>query len=192
MRSQFRKPSFWAGRPKYRNVPEYLTPRHALTFPFLTSESHLEMGMRFGCGVSLLALFLAFASVAVTSRAATKIVGGSDRWKWGVNYTDWALKNGPFYVKDTLVFFYDPPTNSTFPHSVSLLRDYKSFTACDFNGSVLVGNIMQGTGKGYRFVLRQRKTHYFACGEHGYTHCSVGQMKFSVKPIKRSCKDPQS
>ena len=30
------------------------------------------------------------------------IVGGSDHWRYGFNYTDWALNNGPFYVNDTL------------------------------------------------------------------------------------------
>lgn len=30
------------------------------------------------------------------------VVGGSDNWHFGFNYTDWALKNGPFYIGDTL------------------------------------------------------------------------------------------
>ncbi|MBA0782578.1 hypothetical protein Gotri_000441, partial [Gossypium trilobum] len=30
------------------------------------------------------------------------LVGGSQNWHFGVNYTDWSLKNGPFYINDTL------------------------------------------------------------------------------------------
>lgn len=35
------------------------------------------------------------------------IVGGSEGWHFGFNYTDWAFKNGPFYLNDTLgeIFF---------------------------------------------------------------------------------------
>ncbi|TYG85270.1 hypothetical protein ES288_A13G039700v1 [Gossypium darwinii] len=55
------------------------------------------------------------------------IVGGSQNWHFGVNYTDWSRKNGPFYINDTLVFKYDPRSNTTFPHSVYLLPHLKSF-----------------------------------------------------------------
>lgn len=30
------------------------------------------------------------------------IVGGSDNWRFGFNYTDWSIKNGPFFLNDTL------------------------------------------------------------------------------------------
>ena len=30
------------------------------------------------------------------------IVGGSQNWHFGFNYTDWSLKNAPFYFNDTL------------------------------------------------------------------------------------------
>jgi len=30
------------------------------------------------------------------------IVGGSQNWHFGYNYSDWAIKNGPFYLNDTL------------------------------------------------------------------------------------------
>jgi len=30
------------------------------------------------------------------------VVGGSQNWTFGINYADWALKNGPFYFNDTL------------------------------------------------------------------------------------------
>lgn len=30
------------------------------------------------------------------------IVGGSENWHFGYNYSDWAMKSGPFYLNDTL------------------------------------------------------------------------------------------
>lgn len=30
------------------------------------------------------------------------VVGGSEKWTFGVNYTDWSHKNAPFYSNDTL------------------------------------------------------------------------------------------
>jgi hypothetical protein len=30
------------------------------------------------------------------------IVGGSEGWRFGFSYTNWALKNGPIYINDTL------------------------------------------------------------------------------------------
>jgi hypothetical protein len=30
------------------------------------------------------------------------IVGGSEGWHFNFSYTNWALKNGPFYLNDTL------------------------------------------------------------------------------------------
>ena len=30
------------------------------------------------------------------------IVGGSEGWHFNFSYTDWAVKNGPFYLSDTL------------------------------------------------------------------------------------------
>jgi hypothetical protein len=35
------------------------------------------------------------------------IVGGSEGWHFNFSYTGWALKNGPFYVNDTLSEFID-------------------------------------------------------------------------------------
>lgn len=38
-----------------------------------------------------------------STAAPNKIfVGGSQNWTFGINYADWALKNGPFYFNDTL------------------------------------------------------------------------------------------
>ena len=30
------------------------------------------------------------------------IVGGSENWHFGFNYSDWAFQNAPFYFNDTL------------------------------------------------------------------------------------------
>ncbi|XP_058088615.1 uncharacterized protein LOC131235445 [Magnolia sinica] len=146
------------------------------------------MGLKYGSGFPLLFHVLVLTSMPAASWAATKIVGGSDHWRYGFNYTDWALKNAPFYQNDTLVFMYDPPTNITFPHSVSLLKDSKSLSACDFTTAKLVASVVQGIGKGFEFVLKKRKPYYFACGEHERLHCTAGQMKFSVTPLKRRCR----
>lgn len=82
---------------------------------------------------------------------------------------------------------YDPPKGATFPHSVCLLKNHNSFKACDLKGAKMVANTMQGSGKGFGIVLRQRKHYYFACGERGGFHCSAGLMKFFVRPLMPPC-----
>ncbi|GLT37328.1 hypothetical protein SLA2020_242590 [Shorea laevis] len=121
-----------------------------------------------------------------TDTASKKIVvGGSDNWHFGVNYTDWASKTAPFYFNDTLVFKYDSP-NKTFSHSVYLLPDLWSFKNCDFSGAKMVANITEGRGNGFEFVLKQWRPHYFACGEGpDRFHCKNGNMKFFVMPLLR-------
>lgn len=37
-----------------------------------------------------------------TQRSNRIVVGGSENWHFGFNYTDWAIKNGPFFLNDTL------------------------------------------------------------------------------------------
>ncbi|GMN37558.1 hypothetical protein TIFTF001_006915 [Ficus carica] len=113
------------------------------------------------------------------------IVGGSEKWHFGFNYTDWALKHGPFYINDVLVFKYDPPSNGAHPHSVYVLPDFWSFKNCDLSRARKVANGTQGSEYGYEFKLKIRKTHYFACGESNSIHCNLGLMKFSVLPIPR-------
>ncbi|CAK7329820.1 unnamed protein product [Dovyalis caffra] len=74
-------------------------------------------------------------------------------------------KNGPFYYNDTLVFKYDPPSDTnTHPHSVYLLPDLWSFIKCDLSRAVLVANETQGGGDGFEFALNKWQPHYFACG----------------------------
>ncbi|KAK8658521.1 hypothetical protein V6N13_036724 [Hibiscus sabdariffa] len=113
------------------------------------------------------------------------IVGDSQNWKFGVNYTDWSLKNAPFYLNDTLVFKYDPPSNTTYPHSVSLLPNLRSFLNCDLRKAKMIANQTQGAGNGFNFVLKKKKPYYFVCAERDGFHCKVGLMKFTVSPLHR-------
>ncbi|XP_020242123.1 uncharacterized protein LOC109820402 [Asparagus officinalis] len=131
------------------------------------------------------AIVLVIVSMLAASEAATSIlVGGSQHWKFGFNYSDWALKTAPFYENDKLVFMYDPPNSTTHAHSVYLLKSLRAFLACDFKKAQMVGNVTDGGGQGFEFVLKKRKPHYFACAERGGLHCTLGLMKFIVTPVK--------
>lgn len=41
------------------------------------------------------------------------VVGGSQNWRFGFNYTDWAIKTAPFFLNDTLGHhsFHQPHTS---------------------------------------------------------------------------------
>ena len=59
---------------------------------------------------------LAIATTMAVGEANTIVVGGAENWRFGYNYTDWALKNSPFYIHDTLgeyfrVYFLASPPN---------------------------------------------------------------------------------
>ncbi|KAJ0009718.1 hypothetical protein Pint_34463 [Pistacia integerrima] len=143
-----------------------------------------------------LVLIVAAASVLTVSKAdwfdwnhkngSQKIVvGGKEHWHFGYNYTIWALKT-PFYVDDVLVFKYDAPNATTFPHSVYLLPDLISFLECDLSKAKMVANTTQGGGDGFEFVLKDwLHPYYFACGEHNGLHCKDGNMKFVAVPLLR-------
>ncbi|KAE8667427.1 peroxidase 10-like [Hibiscus syriacus] len=117
------------------------------------------MGFKFGHGGLVLVLFAAsMVEVSLankelgshhrhshTSSPKRIIVGGSQNWHFGVNYTDWSLKNAPSYLNDTLVFKYDAPSNTTFPHSVYLLPNLKSFLNCDLRRAKAIANPNQGS-----------------------------------------------
>ena len=47
-------------------------------------------------------ILLLTTSLLVVGEANTIVVGGSEGWRFGFNYTDWALQNSPFYINDTL------------------------------------------------------------------------------------------
>ncbi|KAE8008978.1 hypothetical protein FH972_005436 [Carpinus fangiana] len=93
------------------------------------------------------------------------IVGGSEGWHFNFSYTNWAFKNGSFYLNDTL--------------------GELSFIMCNLTGAEMLADVTQGGGQGFEFVLKDWKPHYFACGQHDGIHCSLGQMKFFVVPMPR-------
>ncbi|XVE93323.1 hypothetical protein REPUB_Repub01dG0182000 [Reevesia pubescens] len=113
------------------------------------------------------------------------IVGGSENWHFGFNYSDWAYQNAPFYYNDTLVFKYEPPSNGTFPHSVYLFPDLWSYLNCDLKRAKMIANATQGGGDGFVFELKRWTPYYFACGERNGIHCKVGGMRFKVVPLFR-------
>ncbi|KAG6432941.1 hypothetical protein SASPL_104535 [Salvia splendens] len=121
------------------------------------------------------------------TQAASKrlIVGGDQNWRFGFNYTNWAINNAPFFLNDTLVFKYDPPNDTTFPHSVYLLPDFWSFQNCDLRRARKIGDVNAGGGDGFEFVLKRWQPYYFACGQHDGIHCKDGLMKFAVWPLIR-------
>ncbi|TXG64373.1 hypothetical protein EZV62_011367 [Acer yangbiense] len=91
------------------------------------------------------------------------IVGGSDHWRYGFNYSAWASQNAPFYINDVL----------------------GHYMACDLSRAKLIANTTQGGGEGFKFVLNRWQPYYFVCGEHGNLHCKDGGMKFFVMPMLR-------
>ncbi|XP_068641235.1 blue copper protein 1b-like [Aristolochia californica] len=143
--------------------------------------------LRSGCCL-FLAIFMALATSPVTTDAAKIIVGGVQRWHFGFNYSDWACKTGPFYINDTLVFKYDPPSNTTFPHNVYLLKNIRSYRTCNLKNAKVVGGVADGGRGGLQFVLKKsKKPYFFACGVGAGLHCSQGLMKFAVLPIPHVC-----
>ncbi|XP_075652548.1 blue copper protein 1b-like [Castanea sativa] len=130
-------------------------------------------------------ILLLTASLLVVSEANTIVVGGSEGWRFGFNYTDWALQNSPFYINDTLVFKYVPPSDTSIAPSVYLLPDLWSYTTCDFRRAKLLANATQGSGEGFKIVLQQWRPYYFASSGHNGFHCSAGLMKFFAVPLPR-------
>ncbi|KAI9182254.1 hypothetical protein LWI28_023571 [Acer negundo] len=124
-------------------------------------------------------------SLNSTNQPNKIIVGGSEHWHYGFNYSVWAFQNNPFYVNDVLVFKYDPPSKSPFKHNVYLLPDMWSYLKCNFSRAKLIATTTQGGGEGFKFVLKKWKPYYFACGIHEGIHCRDGGMKFFVMPMLR-------
>nr|ACG36131.1 copper ion binding protein [Zea mays] len=139
--------------------------------------------------VAAAAVALLVVLAAEPSRAERFVVGDAARWTWGYNYTDWVIRKGPFFQNDTLVFMYDPPNATVHAHSVYLMRTAADYQSCNLKAAKLVASVTQGAGSGFEFVLRKRKQHYFVCGERGGIHCTMGQMKFVVKPKSSACRD---
>ncbi|KAK1561199.1 hypothetical protein Q3G72_035446 [Acer saccharum] len=90
-----------------------------------------------------------------------------------------------FYVNDVLVLKYDPLSKSPFKHSVYLLPNMWSYLTCDLSKAKLIATTTQGSGEGFKYVLKKWKPYYFACGEHEGIHCRDGGMKFFVMPMLR-------
>ena len=56
-----------------------------------------------GFSAQQIILFVAVAaSLLAVTQAATVVVGGSENWRYGYNYTGWAANTAPFYFEDTL------------------------------------------------------------------------------------------
>ncbi|CAL1389404.1 unnamed protein product [Linum trigynum] len=115
------------------------------------------------------------------------VVGGNQTsWQFGFDYTNWAIRNGPFFVNDTLVFKYEMPAdNSSRPHSVYQLPDLRSFLRCDVSKGKMLANWTDGAGEGFEFVMDKWQPYFFACGEANGIHCNIGKMKFFVIPFLR-------
>ncbi|XP_038718512.1 uncharacterized protein LOC120011464 isoform X2 [Tripterygium wilfordii] len=58
--------------------------------------------MGLGSNAMLVFVLLTVSLVASNGQGRTFIVGGSQGWRSGVNYTDWAIRNSPFYINDKL------------------------------------------------------------------------------------------
>ncbi|XWS14654.1 hypothetical protein CRYUN_Cryun35bG0027800 [Craigia yunnanensis] len=119
------------------------------------------------------------ASLLAITQAANVIVGGSENWRYGYNYTEWAANTAPFYFEDSLVFKYE----NTPAHSVYLLPNLWSYLTCDFSKAKLLANPTQGKGDGFTFVLNQWRVFYFASAEGN--DCKDGLMKLIVVPWPR-------
>ncbi|MED6206567.1 hypothetical protein PIB30_028157 [Stylosanthes scabra] len=125
--------------------------------------------------------------------AKTIMVGGSQHWQFGYNYSDWAIKNAPFYLNDTLAFKYEAPNaTNPFQHSVYLFPNFWSFKNCDIKKAKRVAKPTQGGGDGFKLVLNKWQPYYFACGEKNGIHCNQGLMKFAVFPMIHSSFWPTS
>ncbi|XP_057502320.1 blue copper protein 1b-like [Actinidia eriantha] len=134
------------------------------------------MKMSFSLAKGLILLVTAASMLAATSQAETIVVGGSEGWRFGFNYTDWSLKNSPFFVNDKLVFKYKPT------HNVYSLPNLGSFIKCDFRGAKLLASATQGGGGGYGFTLQTLWRPLYIASNVG-TDCKDGLMKFFVVPL---------
>ncbi|CAK7347601.1 unnamed protein product [Dovyalis caffra] len=127
-------------------------------------------------------LLLLATSLLVVGAARTIVVGGSENWGLSLDYTVWAHQNRPFYINDTLVFKYDPPSENSTGFSVYLLPNLRSYAKCDFSRAKLLANTTQGSGEGFAYVLNKWRPYYFASGEDNGTQCYPGMMKFFAPP----------
>ncbi|KAG2663779.1 hypothetical protein I3843_16G051100 [Carya illinoinensis] len=144
----------------------------------------MRMKMAFTFGAQGFILLAIAASFLVIGEARTIVVGGSEGWRPGFNYTDWALNTSPFYLNDKLVFKYAPPSDTYVAPNVYQLPNLYSYGTCNFNSAKLLATETQGSGEGFEFVLINKwRPVYFASAAQDGSHCSEGQMKFFVVPL---------
>ncbi|XP_062079686.1 uncharacterized protein LOC133784287 [Humulus lupulus] len=140
-------------------------------------------------GLSFVAKVVFFLSAAIWAvcEAETIVVGGSEGWHYGYNYTNWAIDNSPFYMNDKLVFKYNPPRSAASAYTVYLLPNLLSYIRCDFSKSKKLANSNQGSGLGLTVELNQWRPYYFASngGKGNSSHCKDGLMKFFAVPWPR-------
>ncbi|EXB75626.1 hypothetical protein L484_026102 [Morus notabilis] len=130
----------------------------------------------------LLLLVLTASVTLGICQERTIVVGGSEGWRFGFNYTDWSIQNSPFYINDKLVFKYDPPKDPEYAYSIYLLPTLDSYIACNFTGAELLANATEGAGDGFQVELSNWRPYYFASyGDDGY-HCNDGLMKVVAVP----------
>ncbi|KAJ3689920.1 hypothetical protein LUZ61_019084 [Rhynchospora tenuis] len=110
------------------------------------------------------------------AEAKEYVVGGSEGWSTGVDYSTWASSN-VFNVGDILVFQYGAL------HTVSEVSE-SDYSACSASSAIQsFGN--QNT----RITLTAPGTRYFICGSSG--HCSEG-MKLAVTVSESTSTTPGS
>ncbi|XP_057731704.1 uncharacterized protein LOC130946845 [Arachis stenosperma] len=125
-------------------------------------------------------------SIAGGSEGRSILVGGSQGWRAGTNYTEWTIQNSPFHINDTLVFKYPVPNKATAAQSVYELPTMWSYTTCEFRGAKLLGNTHEGGGEGFKVKLDQWRPYYFASPENGAGDCIAGLTKFIAIPTPYS------
>ncbi|XP_015934211.1 uncharacterized protein LOC107460370 [Arachis duranensis] len=125
-------------------------------------------------------------SIAGGSEGRSILVGGSQGWRAGTNYTEWTIQNSPFHINDTLVFKYPAPNKVTAAQSVYVLPTMWSYTTCEFRGAKLLGNTHEGGGEGFKVKLDQWRPYYFASPENGAGDCIAGLTKFIAIPTPYS------
>ncbi|CAH2051759.1 unnamed protein product [Thlaspi arvense] len=116
------------------------------------------------------------------SEAPRKIVvGGSEGWRKGLDYKEWASKNAPFYIDDVLVFKYDKHAKRR--NNVYLFQDPWSYVNCDIKNGKKIGLTNKGTEESFNITLKKIQPYFFASGEHDGDYCSNHNMKFTVFPV---------
>ncbi|XP_054797288.1 uncharacterized protein LOC129302431 [Prosopis cineraria] len=133
-------------------------------------------------GAVLVAVTIACVATNGMSEGRSIVVGDSQGWRAGTNYTDWAIRNSPFRINDTLVFKYAAPAEGRAAQSVYVMPDLWSFVTCDFKQAKLVGSPTEGSGQGFEVQLSRRQPYYFASADANGYDCIAGLTKFVATP----------